>query len=54
VNKKEFIEAMAAKTGSTKADANRAVAALTEIISGILKKGDSRSLPVHQEAVLCG
>lgn len=45
MNKNEFIEAMAAKTGSTKAEASRAVAALTEIISDTLKKGDSLSLP---------
>lgn len=44
MNKNELIEAVAAKTGSTKADANRAVTALTEIISDALKKGDSLSL----------
>lgn len=44
MNKSELIEAMAAKTGSTKADANRAVTALTEIITDALKKGDSLSL----------
>ena len=44
MNKNELIEAVAAKTGSTKADANRAVTALTEIISDALTKGDSLSL----------
>jgi DNA-binding protein HU-beta len=44
MNKNELIEAMAAKTGSTKADANRAVTVLTEIITDTLKKGDSLSL----------
>lgn len=44
MNKSELIEAMAAKTGSTKADANRALTALTEIITDALKKGDSLSL----------
>ena len=45
MNKKELIDAMAAKTGSSKADAERAVSALIEIISDTLKKGDSLSLP---------
>ena len=44
MNKNELIEAMAEKTGSTKADANRAVTALTRIITGVLQKGDSLSL----------
>ncbi|MBA4143746.1 MAG: HU family DNA-binding protein [Nitrosospira sp.] len=45
MNKKELIAAMVTKTGSSKADADLAVAALTEIISDTLKKGDSLSLP---------
>lgn len=44
MNKNKLIEAMAEKTGSTKADANRAVTALTRIIAGVLQKGDSLSL----------
>ena len=44
MNKNELIEAMAAKTGSSKAEANRAVTALTDIISEALKNGDSISL----------
>lgn len=44
MNKNELIEAMAQKTGSTKADATRAVTALTEIITDVLQKGDSLSL----------
>lgn len=45
MNKKELIDAMATKTGSSKADTERTVAALIEIISDTLKKGDSLSLP---------
>ncbi|SFO14133.1 HU family DNA-binding protein [Nitrosospira briensis] len=45
MNKKELIDAMAAKTGSTKADAERAVGALIEVISDTLTKGDSLSFP---------
>jgi DNA-binding protein HU-beta len=45
MNKKELIDAMAAKTGTSRADANRAVGALIEIISDTLEKGDSLSLP---------
>ncbi|SEP44163.1 HU family DNA-binding protein [Nitrosovibrio sp. Nv6] len=44
MTKKELIDAMATKTGSTKADAERAVGALIEVISDVLKKGDSLSL----------
>jgi len=45
MNKNELIEAVAAKTGSSKAQAGRAVAALTETITEVLQKGDSISLP---------
>lgn len=44
MNKKELIDAMAIRTGSSKADADRAVGALIETISDTLKKGDSVSL----------
>lgn len=44
MNRKELIEALAAKTDSTKADAERSVAAIIDIISGTLKKGDSLTL----------
>lgn len=44
MNKTELIEAMAARTDSSKADATRAVTALTEIIAEALQKGDSLSL----------
>jgi DNA-binding protein HU-beta len=44
MNKNELIDAVAAKTGSTEADANRAVTALTDIISEALKNGDPISL----------
>jgi DNA-binding protein HU-beta len=45
MNKKELLDAMVAKTGASRADANRAVGALLEIISDTLEKGDSLSLP---------
>jgi DNA-binding protein HU-beta len=44
MNRKELIDALAAQTDSTKVDAERAVAALIDIISTTLKKGDSLSL----------
>lgn len=44
MNRKELVEALATKTESTKADAERAVAGLIDIISGTLKKGDSITL----------
>jgi DNA-binding protein HU-beta len=44
MNRKELVEALAAKTESTKADAERAVAGLIDIISDTLKKGDSIAL----------
>ena len=45
MNKNELIEAMAAKTDSSKAQAARAVTTLMEIITEVLQKGDSISLP---------
>lgn len=44
MNRKELVDALATKTGSTKADAERAIEALIEIISDTLKTGDSLSL----------
>lgn len=44
MNRKELIEALATKTGSTKADAERNVAAVLEVITATLKKGDSIAL----------
>jgi DNA-binding protein HU-beta len=44
MNRKELVEALAAKTESTKADAERAVAGLIDIVSATLKKGDSVTL----------
>ena len=44
MNRKELIDALAAQTDSTKADAERSVAALIDIISGTLKKGESLTL----------
>lgn len=44
MNRKELIDALAAKTDSTKADAERSVSALIDIVSATLKKGDSLTL----------
>ena len=44
MNRKELIDALADKTGSTKADADRNIAALLEFISATLKKGDNVAL----------
>ena len=44
MNRKELIDALAGKNGSTKADANRNIAALIEIITATLKKGDKVAL----------
>ncbi|VVC82481.1 HU family DNA-binding protein [Sideroxydans sp. CL21] len=42
MNRQELIEALATKTGNTKADADRSIAALLEIVTTTLKKGDMR------------
>lgn len=44
MNRKELIDALANKTGSSKADADRNIAALIDIITGTLKKGDNVAL----------
>jgi DNA-binding protein HU-beta len=44
MNKNELIDGIADRTGSSKADASRAVSALTDIISDALQKGESVSL----------
>lgn len=44
MNRKELIAALAAKTGSTKTDADRNVLALIEIISDTLKEGGKINL----------
>lgn len=44
MNRKELIEALANKTGSTKVDADRNIAAIIDIITATLKKGDNLSL----------
>ena len=44
MNRKELVDALSAKTNSTKADAERNIAALIEVITATLKKGDSISL----------
>ena len=45
MNKKEFIDAIATKTDSSKAQAERTVRALLEVISETLQKGESITLP---------
>ncbi|MEO6146684.1 MAG: HU family DNA-binding protein [Sulfuriferula sp.] len=44
MNRKELIDTLAAKTGGTKADADRNIAALIEIVTATLKKGDNVAL----------
>lgn len=44
MNRQELIEALATKTGSTKSDADRNIAAIIDIVSGALKKGDNVAL----------
>jgi DNA-binding protein HU-beta len=44
MNRKELIDVLATKTGSTKVDADRNIAALIDIITATLKKGDNISL----------
>jgi DNA-binding protein HU-beta len=44
MNRKELIDALAEKTGSTKADADRNISALIDIITSTLKKGDNVAL----------
>lgn len=44
MNRKEFAEALASKTETSKAEADRTIGAVIDIISGALKKGDSVSL----------
>ncbi len=44
MNRKELVDALATKTSLSKADTDRAIGALLEIISDTLKKGESLSL----------
>lgn len=44
MNRKELIDALSAKTGSTKAAAEQNIAALIDVIGETLAKGDSISL----------
>ena len=44
MNKGELIEAVASATGSTKAEAGRAIDATVEAVTGALKKGDTVTL----------
>jgi DNA-binding protein HU-beta len=44
MNRTELIDALADKTGSSKADAGRNIAALLDIVTATLKKGESVAL----------
>jgi DNA-binding protein HU-beta len=44
MNRTELIDALADKTDSSKADAGRSIAALIEIVTNTLKKGDNVAL----------
>lgn len=44
MNRQELIAALADKTGSSKADADRCIAALLDIVTTVLKKGDNVQL----------
>jgi len=44
MNRKELIDALAEKTNGTKVDADRNIAALIEIVTATLKKGDNVAL----------
>ena len=44
MNRKELVDALAAKTSLSKADTDHAIGALLEIISDTLKRGESLSL----------
>src|SRR5674476_1117463 len=44
MNRKELIDALSDKTGSSKADADRNISALIEIVTSTLKKGDNVAL----------
>ena len=45
MKKSELVEAVAEKAGLTKADADRAIKAICDEITGVLKKGDKITLP---------
>jgi DNA-binding protein HU-beta len=44
MNRQELIEALSKKTDSSKAEADRTIAAIIDILSGALKKGDNVAL----------
>jgi DNA-binding protein HU-beta len=44
MNRKEFAEALAKKTGTSNAAADRTIGAFVELVSGALKKGDKVTL----------
>lgn len=44
MNRAELIDALADKTGSSKADAGRNIAALIDIVTATLRKGDNVAL----------
>lgn len=44
MNRKELIDALSTKTGSSKAEAEHTIAAIIDIVSATLKKGDNVAL----------
>lgn len=44
MNRKELAEALAKKTGSSNAEADRNIAAFMDVVTGAMKKGDSITL----------
>ena len=45
MKKAELVEAVAEKAGLTKADADRAIKAFADAVTGVLKKGDKAAIP---------
>lgn len=45
MKKAELVEAVAEKAGLTKADADRAIKAFADVVTGALKKGDKVAVP---------
>lgn len=44
MNRKELVDSLSTRTGSTKANAERSIAALIDIVTATLKKGDNLAL----------
>ena len=52
MNKGELIEAVASATGSTKAEAGRAIDATVDAVTGALKKGDTVTMEIEKLGIL--